>query len=65
MVSWVEHSPCVAAQFELASERVAAAGVAHLVTFEIVDYRDFAKAHKGERVWGGGGENCYGIFSGV
>ena len=35
-------------QLELATERVAAAGVAHLVTFEIVDYRDFAKAHRGK-----------------
>jgi len=35
-------------QFELASERVRSRGLQHLVTFEIVDYRDFAAAHPGE-----------------
>jgi len=35
-------------QHDLALERVRARGLAHLVTFEIVDYRDFAAAHPGE-----------------
>lgn len=36
-------------QLALATERVAARGLSHLVTFELVDYRDFAAAHKGEQ----------------
>jgi cyclopropane-fatty-acyl-phospholipid synthase len=35
-------------QHDLALERVRARGLAHLITFEIVDYRDFAAAHPGE-----------------
>jgi cyclopropane-fatty-acyl-phospholipid synthase len=35
-------------QHDLAVERVRARGLSHLITFEIVDYRVFAEAHKGE-----------------
>lgn len=35
-------------QFELASERVRARGLEHLISFEIVDYRDFARSHPGQ-----------------
>ena len=35
-------------QLALATERVQARGLSHLITFELVDYREFAKAHKGE-----------------
>ena len=35
-------------QHDLALERVRARGLDHLITFEIVDYRDFAAAHPGE-----------------
>ena len=35
-------------QFDLATERVRARGLSDLITFEIVDYRDFAAAHRGE-----------------
>lgn len=35
-------------QHDLALERVKARGLDHLITFEIVDYRAFAAAHKGE-----------------
>jgi len=35
-------------QHALALERVRARGLEHLVSFEIVDYRDFAAAHAGE-----------------
>ena len=35
-------------QLALASERVRARGLEHLITFEIIDYRDFAAAHPGE-----------------
>ena len=35
-------------QHDLAAERVAARGLGHLITFEIVDYRVFARDHPGE-----------------
>jgi len=35
-------------QHDLALERVAARGLSHLITFEIVDYRVFAASHPGE-----------------